>query len=124
MFVLSVHYSDDILTYEEVALYHQPPNRRRPVALMGPPNSGQDELRQRLLSLEPSRFAAAVPREQNILLYEQSCMCSIVLYMIILVTFGMLRICNMLQTPHEVLALMRSVDGSTTLCHGRALNLT
>ncbi|XP_067274319.1 MAGUK p55 subfamily member 5b isoform X2 [Pseudorasbora parva] len=55
------HYSDDILTYEEVALYHQPPNRKRPVALVGPPNSGHDELRQRLLSVEPARFTGAVP---------------------------------------------------------------
>uniref|UniRef100_A0A673H2D7 Protein PALS1 n=1 Tax=Sinocyclocheilus rhinocerous TaxID=307959 RepID=A0A673H2D7_9TELE len=55
------HYSEDILTYEEVALYHQPPNRKRPIALIGPPNSGHDELRQRLLSLEPDRFTGAVP---------------------------------------------------------------
>ncbi|KAK9956952.1 hypothetical protein ABG768_014652 [Culter alburnus] len=54
-------YSEDILTYEEVALYHQPPNHKRPVALIGPPNSGHDELRQRLLSLQPDRFAGAVP---------------------------------------------------------------
>uniref|UniRef100_A0A8C1V968 Protein PALS1 n=1 Tax=Cyprinus carpio TaxID=7962 RepID=A0A8C1V968_CYPCA len=55
------HYSEDILTYEEVALYHQPPNRKRPIALIGPPNSGHDELRQRLLSSEPDRFSGAVP---------------------------------------------------------------
>ncbi|XP_016109633.1 MAGUK p55 subfamily member 5-A-like isoform X3 [Sinocyclocheilus grahami] len=55
------HYTEDILTYEEVALYHQPPKRKRPIALIGPPNSGHDELRQRLLSLEPDRFAGAVP---------------------------------------------------------------
>ncbi|KAL0967590.1 hypothetical protein UPYG_G00254160 [Umbra pygmaea] len=53
--------NDDILTYEEMALYHQPANRKRPIALIGPPNSGQDQLRQRLLSLEPDRFARAVP---------------------------------------------------------------
>ncbi|XP_051511242.1 protein PALS1-like [Myxocyprinus asiaticus] len=55
------HYSEDILTYEEVALYHQPSDRKRPIALIGPPNSGHDELRQRLLSLEPTRFTGAVP---------------------------------------------------------------
>ncbi|XP_077075606.1 MAGUK p55 subfamily member 5b isoform X3 [Siphateles boraxobius] len=55
------HYSEDILTYEEVSLYHQPPERKRPVALVGPANSGHDELRQRLLSLEPDRFTGAVP---------------------------------------------------------------
>ncbi|XP_056619774.1 MAGUK p55 subfamily member 5b [Triplophysa dalaica] len=57
----NVHCSDDILTYEEVALYHQPVHRRRPIILVGPPNRGQDELRQTLLSLEPERFAGAVP---------------------------------------------------------------
>ncbi|XP_073682673.1 protein PALS1-like [Garra rufa] len=55
------HHSEDILTYEEVALYHQSPNRKRPIALIGPPNSGHDELRQRLLSLQPDRFTGAVP---------------------------------------------------------------
>ncbi|XP_067338129.1 MAGUK p55 subfamily member 5b isoform X2 [Channa argus] len=52
---------DDILTYEEMSLYHQPANRKRPVALIGPTNSGHDELRRRLLSIEPERFAVAVP---------------------------------------------------------------
>lgn len=53
---------DDILTYEEMSLYHQPASRRRPVALIGPTNSGHDELRRRLLSIEPEKFAIAVPR--------------------------------------------------------------
>uniref|UniRef100_A0A1A8D8E6 Protein PALS1 n=1 Tax=Nothobranchius kadleci TaxID=1051664 RepID=A0A1A8D8E6_NOTKA len=53
--------SDDILTYEETSLYHQPANRKRPVALIGPANSGHDELRRRLLSTDPEKFAVAVP---------------------------------------------------------------
>ncbi|XP_029564155.1 MAGUK p55 subfamily member 5-A isoform X1 [Salmo trutta] len=58
----NVDYSaHDILTYDEMALYHQPANRKRPIALIGPPNSGQDELRRRLLSIQPDRFATAVP---------------------------------------------------------------
>ncbi|KAM4522109.1 MAGUK p55 subfamily member 5b [Odontesthes bonariensis] len=52
---------DDILTYEEMSLYHQPANRKRPIALIGPANSGHDELRRRLLSIEPEKFAVAVP---------------------------------------------------------------
>ncbi|XP_069564667.1 MAGUK p55 subfamily member 5b isoform X1 [Brachyistius frenatus] len=52
---------DDILTYEEMSLYHQPATRKRPVALIGPTNSGHDELRRRLLSIEPEKFAVAVP---------------------------------------------------------------
>ncbi|KAG7508628.1 MAGUK p55 subfamily member 5 isoform X1 [Solea senegalensis] len=52
---------DDILTYEEMSLYHQPANRKRPIALIGPTNSGHEELRRRLLSIEPEKFAVAVP---------------------------------------------------------------
>lgn len=55
--------TEDIPTYEEVALYHQPINRKRPVALIGLADSGHDDLRQRLLSVEPERFASAVPRK-------------------------------------------------------------
>lgn len=53
--------SDDILTYEEMSLYHQPANRKRPIALIGPTNSGHDEIRRRLLSIEPEKYAVAVP---------------------------------------------------------------
>ncbi|XP_029984317.1 MAGUK p55 subfamily member 5b isoform X2 [Sphaeramia orbicularis] len=52
---------EDVLTYEEMSLYHQPTNRKRPIALIGPTNSGHDELRRRLLSIEPEKFAVAVP---------------------------------------------------------------
>lgn len=55
--------SDDILTYEEMSLYHQPANRKRPIALIGPTNSGHDEIRRRLLSIEPEKYAVAVPRK-------------------------------------------------------------
>ncbi|MBN3289419.1 MPP5 protein, partial [Polypterus senegalus] len=53
--------NEEILTYEEMALYHQPANRKRPIALLGPPNCGQNDLRQRLLMNEPERFAVAIP---------------------------------------------------------------
>uniref|UniRef100_A0A673CV20 Protein PALS1 n=1 Tax=Sphaeramia orbicularis TaxID=375764 RepID=A0A673CV20_9TELE len=53
--------NDEILTYEEMALYHQPANRKRPIALIGPTSCGQAELRQRLLNNQPERFAGAVP---------------------------------------------------------------
>lgn len=52
---------DEILTYEEMALYHQPANRKRPIALIGPNSCGQAELKQRLLNSQPERFAGAVP---------------------------------------------------------------
>uniref|UniRef100_A0A3P9B912 Protein associated with LIN7 1, MAGUK p55 family member n=1 Tax=Maylandia zebra TaxID=106582 RepID=A0A3P9B912_9CICH len=53
--------NEEILTYEEMALYHQPANRKRPIALIGPSGCGQEQLRQRLLNSEPERFAGAVP---------------------------------------------------------------
>ncbi|XP_061668923.1 MAGUK p55 subfamily member 5b [Syngnathoides biaculeatus] len=52
---------DDVLTYEEMSLYHQPATRKRPIALIAPTNSGHDELRRRLLAVEPEKFAVAVP---------------------------------------------------------------
>uniref|UniRef100_A0A1A8I302 Protein PALS1 n=3 Tax=Nothobranchius TaxID=28779 RepID=A0A1A8I302_NOTKU len=52
---------EEILTYEEMALYHQPANRKRPIALIGPSSCGQAELRQKLLHNQPDRFAGAVP---------------------------------------------------------------
>lgn len=65
--VLKLHLSsldleDQILTYEEVALYYPRANRKRPTVLIGPPNIGRHELRQRLME-DTERFAAAVPRK-------------------------------------------------------------
>lgn len=51
---------DEILTYEEVALYYPRASHKRPIVLIGPPNIGRHELRQRLME-DSSRFAAAVP---------------------------------------------------------------
>ena len=53
---------EEILTYEEVALYYPRNERKRPVVLIGPPNIGRHELRQRLM-LDTDRFAAAIPRK-------------------------------------------------------------
>lgn len=62
--VLSQDYdNEEILTYEEMSLYHQPANRKRPIVLIGPQNCGQNELRQRLMNNEVDRFASAVPRK-------------------------------------------------------------
>ena len=54
--------NEEILTYEEVALYYPRADRKRPVVLIGPPNIGRHELRQRLM-LDIDRFAAAIPRK-------------------------------------------------------------
>ena len=52
----------ETLSYQEVAQYYPEPNRRRPIVLIGPPNVGRHELRQRLMESDFDRFAAAVPR--------------------------------------------------------------
>ncbi|XP_025203537.1 MAGUK p55 subfamily member 5 isoform X3 [Melanaphis sacchari] len=51
---------EEILTYEEVALYYPRANHKRPIVLIGPPNIGRHELRQRLME-DRDRFAAAIP---------------------------------------------------------------
>lgn len=51
-----------MLTYEEVALYYPRANHKRPIVLIGPPNIGRHELRQRLMH-DSERFAAAIPRK-------------------------------------------------------------
>lgn len=53
---------EEILTYEEVAMYYPRESHRRPIVLIGPPNIGRHELRQRLMA-DSDRFAAAVPRK-------------------------------------------------------------
>lgn len=52
--------AEEIITYEEVALYYPRVDRKRPIVLIGPPNIGRHELRQRLMD-DTNRFAAAIP---------------------------------------------------------------
>ncbi len=56
--------ADEVIAYEEVALYYPRSARKRPVVLIGPPNIGRHELRQRLMQ-DGERFAAAIPRESD-----------------------------------------------------------
>nr|CAB3263937.1 MAGUK p55 subfamily member 5-like [Phallusia mammillata] len=49
-----------IQTYEEMALYHQPETRKRPIVLIGPLNVGRHELRQKLVDNDRERFASAI----------------------------------------------------------------
>nr|AUG84432.1 Pals1 [Platynereis dumerilii] len=53
--------AEDILTYEEVALYYPQPNRKRPIVLIGPPGVGRQELRSRLMTSDQERYGVAVP---------------------------------------------------------------
>ncbi|KAK9746006.1 PDZ domain [Popillia japonica] len=52
--------AEEILTYEEVSLYYPRANNKRPIVLIGPPNIGRHELRQKLME-DSERFAAAIP---------------------------------------------------------------
>ncbi|XP_022904823.1 protein PALS1 isoform X2 [Onthophagus taurus] len=52
--------AEEILTYEEVSLYYPRVNTMRPIVLIGPPNIGRHELRQKLME-DSERFAAAIP---------------------------------------------------------------
>lgn len=54
--------AEEILTYEEVSLYYPRANNKRPIVLIGPPNIGRHELRQKLME-DSERFAAAIPRK-------------------------------------------------------------
>jgi len=58
--------TEDILTYEEVTRYYPQPNRKRPIVLIGPPDVGRKELRQRLLIADNERFAAAIPHTSRV----------------------------------------------------------
>lgn len=63
--------TEEILTYEEVALYYPRADRKRPVVLIGPPNIGRHELRQRLMQ-DSDRFAAAIPRKYFVLIFASA----------------------------------------------------
>lgn len=42
-------------------MYKPPPDRKRPIVLIGPHNIGRHELRKRLMQASPSLFEVAVP---------------------------------------------------------------
>eukprot|EP00111_Clytia_hemisphaerica_P016102 TCONS_00047658-protein len=52
---------NEILTYEDMIRIHPDPHKKRPIVLIGPPQVGRMEIRQKMISQFPSRFAAAVP---------------------------------------------------------------
>ncbi|XP_046370453.2 protein PALS1-like isoform X2 [Haliotis rufescens] len=58
--------TEEILSYEEMVKYLPQPNRKRPIALIGPSNVGRAELRQRLMESDFDRFAAAVPHTSRV----------------------------------------------------------
>jgi hypothetical protein len=54
---------EEIATYEEVARLFPRPGIYRPVVLIGPPGVGRNELKRRLIALDPDRYKATIPRK-------------------------------------------------------------
>jgi len=51
---------ETIMPYEHVKLYQQPPDRKRPIVLVGPRNVGRYELRDKLTTDEPHLFCVPI----------------------------------------------------------------
>ena len=52
---------EEIATYEEVARLFPRSGRYRPIILIGPPGVGRNELKRRMIALEPDRLKVTVP---------------------------------------------------------------
>ena len=56
---------NQIPTYEEVARLYPRPGLPRPLVLIGPPGVGRNELKKRLINLDPDKFRSALPSRLN-----------------------------------------------------------
>uniref|UniRef100_A0A2P2I157 MAGUK p55 subfamily member 7-like n=2 Tax=Hirondellea gigas TaxID=1518452 RepID=A0A2P2I157_9CRUS len=52
---------EEVATYEEVARLYPRPGLPRPVVLIGPPGVGRNELKRRLVAIDPDKFRSPVP---------------------------------------------------------------
>ena len=52
---------EEVATYEEVARLYPRPGLPRPIVLIGPPGIGRNELKRRLIGLDPEKFKSPVP---------------------------------------------------------------
>ncbi|XP_065570489.1 MAGUK p55 subfamily member 7-like isoform X1 [Artemia franciscana] len=52
---------EEIPTYEEVAKLYPRPGYFRPLVLIGPPGVGRNELKRRLISLDPDKYKTTIP---------------------------------------------------------------
>lgn len=57
---------NEIPTYEEVARLMPYPSMPRPIVLIGPPGVGRNELKRRLIALDPDKFRTTIPCKLSI----------------------------------------------------------
>ena len=63
---------EEIPTYEEVARLFPRPGVFRPIVLIGPPGVGRNELKRRIMALEPERYKPTIPRKFFIFIIFQN----------------------------------------------------
>ena len=56
---------EEIATYEEVARLFPRAGTFRPIVLVGPPGVGRNEIKRRIIAMEPDRFRVTIPRKAN-----------------------------------------------------------
>ena len=56
----------EIATYEEVARLLPHPAAPRPIVLIGPPGVGRNELKRRLIALDPDKFRTTIPCNHSV----------------------------------------------------------
>ena len=54
---------EEIPTYEEVSKLYPRHDLHRPLVLVGPPGVGRNELKRRLIELDPNKFRTTIPCE-------------------------------------------------------------
>ncbi len=57
---------EEVATYEEVARLFPRVGFFRPVVLVGPPGVGRNEIKRRIIAMEPDRYRSTIPRKRNI----------------------------------------------------------
>lgn len=54
---------EEVATYEEVARLFPRAGRFRPIVLVGPPGVGRNEIKRRIIAMEPDRYRSTIPRK-------------------------------------------------------------
>ena len=54
---------EEIATYEEVARLFPRSGTYRPIVLIGPPGVGRNEIKRRIIAMDPNRYQITTPRK-------------------------------------------------------------